>query len=63
FVGRPAAVPAVLVAGGLLVAGWAALGPHLSPADVDRPVEDASRAPEGAARQPLTAGVGPATDA
>ncbi|MGL5866633.1 MAG: MFS transporter [Dermatophilaceae bacterium] len=63
LVGRSAAVPTVLVAGGLLVAGWAVLGPRLSPADLDRPVEEVSRTSEGAARHPVTAGVGPAPDA
>lgn len=39
LVGPRRAVLFVLAAGGLLVAGWGASGPRLSPDDLDRPVE------------------------
>lgn len=45
--GRDGAVAAVLVVGGLLVAGCGALGPRLAPADLDRDVESLARAGEG----------------
>lgn len=45
LLGHDGSVLAVLVTGGLLVAGWGALGPRLSPADLDRPVEAVAREP------------------
>lgn len=44
--GHNGAVMAVLVTGGVFVAGWGALGPRLSPADLDRPVEAVAREPQ-----------------
>lgn len=44
--GHDGSVMAVLATGGLFVAGWGALGPRLSPTDLDRPVEAVARRPQ-----------------
>ncbi|MFC7485168.1 MFS transporter [Knoellia sp. CPCC 206453] len=45
LLGHNGSVMAVLVTGGLFVAGWGAVGPRLSPEDLDLPAEAGAREP------------------
>lgn len=54
--GHDGSVAAVLVVGGLLVAGCGALGPRLAPAELDRDVESLARARDEAPSEAALAG-------